>query len=138
MVAIEQADGFGEHYTPDDLADELGTPSLDLALDTFAVLDGEAMVAFGIITVPRAALDTAGSLDRALGRGAAVAPRSRHRPRPPRAHGGPGYGRSTGTGSRAPRAGSSSTRSITPPTGATCSSAPATRSSAGSSTWSAT
>ena len=52
MVAIEQADGFGEHYTADDFADELGTPSLDLGLDTVTVLEGEVMIAFGIITVP--------------------------------------------------------------------------------------
>ena len=65
MAAIEQADGFGEHYTPDDLADELGTPSLDLApRHVRAVLDGEVMVALrdhhGPDARPRAAASRSG------------------------------------------------------------------------------
>ena len=95
------------------------------------------MVAFGIITVPSSPLERR-LHDRAVGWGAAVAPRSAASAGTSSAAWRPGPRTSTATGSRAPRAGSSSTRSTTPPTGATCSSGPATRSSAGSSTWTAT
>ena len=39
MAAIERADGFGEHYTPDDFADEVDAPP-DLDLELCAVLEG--------------------------------------------------------------------------------------------------
>jgi mycothiol synthase len=54
MAAVESVDGFGEHYTSADLADELDSPTSDPTHDAVAVLDGDRMVAFGIVTTPRA------------------------------------------------------------------------------------
>jgi ribosomal protein S18 acetylase RimI-like enzyme len=63
MRAVEQADGFGEHFTAADLDDELGAPTIDLAQDTWAALDGDEMVAFGIVGIPTAPTSGVYSID---------------------------------------------------------------------------
>jgi mycothiol synthase len=63
MAAVEEADGFGELFTDADLPDELSGPTLDLARDTWAVLDGVGLVAFGILGTPSAPADGVWSFD---------------------------------------------------------------------------
>ena len=135
MVAIEQADGFGEHYPP------TTSPTSSARRASTSARHGHGPRGRGDDRLrDHHGPELASSGGFTIGLWGGVRP----------SHHGRGIGRdllsrmeagprtSTGTGSRAPRAGSSSTRSTTPPTGATCSSGPATRSSAGSSTWSAT
>lgn len=49
LAAAEATDRTGENFTAEDLAHELGDPSLDLAADSLAVLDGDRLVAYGIV-----------------------------------------------------------------------------------------
>ncbi len=55
LVAVESADGTGENYDTDDLAEELADPGMDFARDTLAAFDGPDMVAYaGMRTRPAA------------------------------------------------------------------------------------
>lgn len=56
--AVSDADDLDEAYSPDDLADELGDPGIDPALDTVAVeADDGALVAVGQVSAPMVRLD---------------------------------------------------------------------------------
>lgn len=48
---LADVDETEEFYEPEDLAEELGESGLDPALDTWAVWDGQQMVAFGMVRV---------------------------------------------------------------------------------------
>lgn len=58
--AVEAADQTGQHYSEDDLADELADPNLDLPQDTIGLLlpDGE-LAGYGIVRAPRVAREVA-------------------------------------------------------------------------------
>lgn len=47
MAAAERVDDTGENYSVADVEEELADPARDLAVDTFAALDGERLVAMG-------------------------------------------------------------------------------------------
>jgi mycothiol synthase len=49
LAAAETVDLTGEHYSADDLAEELADPLLDVASDTIAAFHGERMVAYGVV-----------------------------------------------------------------------------------------
>ena len=51
-AAIADAEGTGEVYSAEDLAEELDDPSTDPARDTVAVFDGDTLVAFGQVMMP--------------------------------------------------------------------------------------
>lgn len=75
LAAAEEIDDTGEHFSEDDLRDELADPDLDLARDSAAVLDGDQLVAYQI-TILRG--DVAG-VGPALGSHGVVHPRWRGR-----------------------------------------------------------
>lgn len=55
LAAAEAVDRCGEHYSAEDLAEELADPILDVAADTIGAFNGERMVAYGVVrdkTVP--------------------------------------------------------------------------------------
>lgn len=49
LAAAEAVDRSGEHYSAEDLAEELTDPMLDPAADTIGAFDGERMVAYGVV-----------------------------------------------------------------------------------------
>jgi mycothiol synthase len=49
LAAAEAADGTGEHYSVEDLLEELADPHLDMVRDTVAAFDGDRMVAYGLV-----------------------------------------------------------------------------------------
>jgi mycothiol synthase len=51
FVAAERVDQTGEHYTEDDVAEELANPATDLSLDTVGVFDGDTMIGVGSVLV---------------------------------------------------------------------------------------
>jgi mycothiol synthase len=51
---ISDADGNGEYYSAEDLAEELADANMDVAADTIAVLDGDELVAWGQQYLPSA------------------------------------------------------------------------------------
>lgn len=62
LNACAVADGTGEHYTQDDLVEEMANPALDVALDTVAAEVGGRMVGYGQL-IPR---DTDGSVHKLI------------------------------------------------------------------------
>lgn len=50
LATCEEADRIGEHYDPDDCAEELADPDLDLPADSLLVLDGDRTV--GALLMP--------------------------------------------------------------------------------------
>ncbi|MGI5129393.1 GNAT family N-acetyltransferase [Pseudonocardia sp. CA-107938] len=75
LAAAEEVDDTGEHFSEDDLRDELADPALDLPADSVAVMDGTELVAYQITMRPG---DTAG-VGRAMGSHGVVHPRWRRR-----------------------------------------------------------
>lgn len=51
LDACAAADRTGEHYAPDDLAEELAAPGLDLARDTLAILRDGRLAGYGSLAV---------------------------------------------------------------------------------------
>lgn len=51
LAAAEEVDDTGEHFSETDLREELEDPTLDLARDSVAVLDGDQLVAYQISMV---------------------------------------------------------------------------------------
>lgn len=49
---LAEVDGTEEFYNAEDLLDELSNPRVDALRDTFAVWDGDSMIAFGVVRVP--------------------------------------------------------------------------------------
>jgi len=56
---ISDAEGAGEYYQAEDLAEELASDGVDVEADTIAVLDGDELVAFGQQLLPSAPVDGA-------------------------------------------------------------------------------
>jgi mycothiol synthase len=54
MAAVEAADRTGEHYSTEDLAEELGWDMVDLDRGTLAIVDGSRVLAYGLIMSPAA------------------------------------------------------------------------------------
>lgn len=75
LVAAEEVDDSGEHFSETDLREELADPTLVLDRDSVAVLDGDRLVAYQISQVRP---DAAG-IGRVLGSQAVVHPRWRGR-----------------------------------------------------------
>jgi mycothiol synthase len=75
LAAAEEVDDTGEMFAEDDLRDDLADPSLDLAADSVAVLDGSELVAYQITMRPG---ETAG-VGYAMGSHGVVHPRWRRR-----------------------------------------------------------
>ena len=63
LAAAEAADGLGEHYSAEDLTEELADPSLDPAADTIAAFDGERMVGYALVRTRLTAADQAAGPD---------------------------------------------------------------------------
>jgi mycothiol synthase len=57
LAAAEAVDRSGEHYSADDLAEELADQSLDVAADTIAAFDGDRMVAYVVVRAKTALAD---------------------------------------------------------------------------------
>jgi ribosomal protein S18 acetylase RimI-like enzyme len=49
LAAVKAVDGTGEHYSVEDLLEELADPNLDIARETVAAFDGDRMVAYGLV-----------------------------------------------------------------------------------------
>lgn len=59
LADAERVDQFDENYDVEDLLEELGDPSLDLANDTVALWSGDRMVGFASVHSPPSVLDVA-------------------------------------------------------------------------------
>jgi mycothiol synthase len=75
LAAAEEVDGTGEVFSADDLRDDLADPSLDLARDSVAVVDGAELVAYQITLPP----SEAAAVGRAVRSHGVVHPRWRRR-----------------------------------------------------------
>src|SRR5438874_245972 len=49
VAEIEAVDHTGEHYSTEDMAEELADPGLDLAVCSTAILDGSRMIGYGVV-----------------------------------------------------------------------------------------
>jgi mycothiol synthase len=75
LAAAEEVDDTGELFSEDDLRDDLADPSLDLARDSIAVLDGPELVGYQVLMRP----SEAAGVGRAMGSHGVVHPRRRRR-----------------------------------------------------------